>query len=294
MSQARLLWAYAMLGERMGSACLAAVVGHARAELQRCSVGELTLMLWSLCIAQARYCLGHAKLSKPSWLFRLAVAVPVAWALCASALLKQRRMRYADTHLMRVCLESLKPEGVLFRRNATLICGAASWRLCACVLWSPRILMSLPFRTFSRCKQCTVPQRLHFILCVANCLEPQPVPPEAAAGTALGLAPHQRRSAGSSLSACPVVQAYELLRIDMPAQEAELAAAALPGLLDAARWQWACRDEDNNIVRHHPACTAALPAARAACPCVAGLPVPCRAESCWRAGAHVVLLLHAV
>ena len=52
MSQTRLLWASAMLGERMGNACMAALVGQARAELQRFSVGDLTLMLWSLCIAQ--------------------------------------------------------------------------------------------------------------------------------------------------------------------------------------------------------------------------------------------------
>lgn len=62
MSQARLLWAYAMLGERMGGACLAALVGQARAELQRFSVGDLTVMLWSLGIAQVCYCLGRAKL----------------------------------------------------------------------------------------------------------------------------------------------------------------------------------------------------------------------------------------
>ena len=66
MSQARLLWAYAMLGERMGGACLAALVGQARAELQRFSLPDLTLMLWSLCISQVRHCPSNAKLSWPS------------------------------------------------------------------------------------------------------------------------------------------------------------------------------------------------------------------------------------
>lgn len=49
-----------MLGERMGGACLAALVGQARMELQHFSVGELTLMLWSLCVAQVCFCPGRA------------------------------------------------------------------------------------------------------------------------------------------------------------------------------------------------------------------------------------------
>ena len=35
------------------------------------------------------------------------------------------------------------------------------------------------------------------------------------------------------------MQAYELLCLDMPAEQAALAAAAPPGLLDAARARWA-------------------------------------------------------
>ena len=47
---------------------------------------------------------------------------------------------------------------------------------------------------------------------------------------------------------CPLAQAYELLRTDMPAEEVQLAAAA-PGLLDAARARWAHRDEIEQQVR---------------------------------------------
>ena len=46
------LWAYAALGVRMGDACLAAMVGQARKELQRFHVQGLAMMLWSLCILQ--------------------------------------------------------------------------------------------------------------------------------------------------------------------------------------------------------------------------------------------------
>ena len=40
-------------------------------------------------------------------------------------------------------------------------------------------------------------------------------------------------------SCCRVTQGYELLRVGMPASDMELAAAAPPGLLDAARERWA-------------------------------------------------------
>ena len=46
------LWAYASLGERMGSTCLDALVGQAQKELQRFSVQGLGMLLWSLCILQ--------------------------------------------------------------------------------------------------------------------------------------------------------------------------------------------------------------------------------------------------
>ena len=139
-----------------------------------------------------------------------------------------------------------------------LICGAASWRLYACIRCSQQICILISFCTFSSCGQCTVLQRLHGSLCVATCLKPQPVPCVLGAGTALVLALHQAMSAARPLSTCAALQAYELLRIDMPAQEAELAAAALPGLLDVARTQWTRRNEDNTDVRYYPACTAAL------------------------------------
>ena len=77
-------------------------------------------------------------------------------------------------------------------------------------------------------------------------------------GTALVLALHQAMSAARPLSTCTVLQAYELLRIDMHGQEAELAAAALPGLLDAAQFHWTRRNENNKAVRCYLACTAAL------------------------------------
>ena len=50
-------------------------------------------------------------------------------------------------------------------------------------------------------------------------------------------------------SCCHVAQAYKLLRIDMPAEEVQLAAAAPPGLLDAARARWAQRGETEPEVR---------------------------------------------
>ena len=46
-----------------------------------------------------------------------------------------------------------------------------------------------------------------------------------------------------------VAQVYELLRMDMSDEEVQLAAAAPPGLLDAARAQWARRDEIEKEVR---------------------------------------------
>ena len=52
MLQAMILWAYATLGERMGDACLAALVGQARKEMQHFSVQNLAMVLWSLCVAQ--------------------------------------------------------------------------------------------------------------------------------------------------------------------------------------------------------------------------------------------------
>lgn len=45
-------WAYAALGMRMGNACLAALVGQARKELQHFHEQNLAMMLWSLCIVQ--------------------------------------------------------------------------------------------------------------------------------------------------------------------------------------------------------------------------------------------------
>ena len=50
-------------------------------------------------------------------------------------------------------------------------------------------------------------------------------------------------------SCCRVAQAYELLRIDVPAEQVQLAAAAPPGLLDAARARWARREETEPEVR---------------------------------------------
>ena len=47
-----ILWAYASLGEHMGGACRAALVGQAQKELQHFSVQALTTVLWSLCILQ--------------------------------------------------------------------------------------------------------------------------------------------------------------------------------------------------------------------------------------------------
>ena len=47
-----MLWAYASLGMHMGNACLAALVGQARKELQRFGVQELAMTLWSLCVVQ--------------------------------------------------------------------------------------------------------------------------------------------------------------------------------------------------------------------------------------------------
>ncbi|KAK9831465.1 hypothetical protein WJX81_008090 [Elliptochloris bilobata] len=44
-----------------------------------------------------------------------------------------------------------------------------------------------------------------------------------------------------------IFQAYELLRLDMPAAEAALAAAAPPGLLDAARVKWAMQAQEGNV-----------------------------------------------
>ena len=45
------------------------------------------------------------------------------------------------------------------------------------------------------------------------------------------------------------MQAYELLRVDLPAEEAMLAAAAPPGLLEHARLRWAQRHKQA-VVRH--------------------------------------------
>ena len=47
-----ILWAHASLGERMGGACLAALLGQARKELKQFSERQLISLLWSLCIAQ--------------------------------------------------------------------------------------------------------------------------------------------------------------------------------------------------------------------------------------------------
>ena len=45
-------WAYAALGERMGAACLAALLEQARRELRLFKVGHVTMVLWSLCVMQ--------------------------------------------------------------------------------------------------------------------------------------------------------------------------------------------------------------------------------------------------
>ena len=45
------------------------------------------------------------------------------------------------------------------------------------------------------------------------------------------------------------MQAFELLRVDLPAEEAMLAAAAPPGLLEHARLQWAQRRKQADV-RH--------------------------------------------
>ena len=47
-----MLWAYASLGMHMGDACVAALVGQARRELQHFQQRSLAMMLWSLCIVQ--------------------------------------------------------------------------------------------------------------------------------------------------------------------------------------------------------------------------------------------------
>ena len=52
MLQAMTFWAYAALGVRMGDACLAALVGQARKELQHFHEQNVAMMLWSLCIVQ--------------------------------------------------------------------------------------------------------------------------------------------------------------------------------------------------------------------------------------------------
>ena len=88
------------------------------------------------------------------------------------------------------------------------------------------------------------------------------------------------RECNALWNTCCIAQAYQLLRMDMLCEEVELAAAAPPGLLDAASALWAHKAEVQRKV-----CTACCrpppppppPPPRPDCVSVAAPAVPCPA-----------------